>query len=120
QEHREHFAIAEVELDHALRHGGENHRDTSMQQVSLVARSGWKPAKTSPEIKDDLHQHPHEHEHGGNAALGGVVQIDVVQMPVPAGGQGTGHVGRNVVVELQFHFLGTEAEEGMALDHFDA
>src|SRR5262249_38082266 len=63
---------------------------------------------------------PHQDQHGWDAALGGVVQVDIVQVAVPAAGKGARDVGGDVIVEVQLDALGTNTEERVAFDHLQA
>src|SRR5215468_7462148 len=106
EKHRQHFAIAEVQLDDAFRHRGQHDGDAAVQKIAPVARPMWKRTQPTPEIAQDLQQHPHQNDQRRYSPLGRVVKVDVVQMPVPAGGQRTRNIGGDVFVEVNLDALG--------------
>src|SRR5690348_5308775 len=96
QKHSQHFAIPEVVLKEAGRKSREQHRNAAVQQKTPVAASWRKGAETAREIPTNFEQHPHQNQHRGNAAFGGELKIDIVQVAVPTGWQRTRYVSGNV------------------------
>src|SRR3954470_11097400 len=88
-----------------------------MQQEAAIIAPGRQCAKALPEVPKDARHQPQENQERGNAALGGVVQIDVVKMNVRAYRQRPRNIGGDVLVEMDARHLGTQSEPGMLLDH---
>ena len=86
---------------------------------SLIAAAGREFAEAAPEVVEHLAQEPHQNEHRRDAALGGVLQVDVVQMAVPAGRQRPRDVGGDPFLEVILGSLGADAEQRMGLDHLE-
>src|SRR6478609_4485610 len=84
QKHAQHLAIAEIEFEESLQHYGNQHGSRGMQHEFRVIATGRQLARTAPEIVGDLQEHPDQHQHRWNPALGGVVDIDAVQVSVPS------------------------------------
>src|SRR5438445_161666 len=78
QEHGQHFTVAQVKLEQAGDHGGQNDGGGAMQDEAAIARPGRKSSQRLLEIDEHEQQHPDQDQHGGDAALGGVMQINVV------------------------------------------
>src|SRR5436305_13934785 len=72
------------------------------------------------EIPEHLAEPPEEGEYGGQAAFGGVLQVDVVQMDVGAGWERALDIGGNVALELRGDLLRAEAEPRVGFDHRNA
>ena len=83
-------------------------------------RPGGKALEAAPEIVQNPHEQPHEDEHGRDAALGGVLQIDVVQVAVPTGRQRPRNVGGHPFLEVVLGTFGADAEQRMGFDHLEA
>src|SRR5579875_3610113 len=92
EEHGQDFAIAEIVVDQAFGKGGEDYGDGAIEEEAAVAAAGRKLGQAAVEIEDGAGDEPHHDEHGGDAAFGGVLQIDVMEVAVPAIGQGTGGI----------------------------
>ena len=120
QEHGEHLAVAQIQLNAAFHHSRQDGGDSAVKQASREAGTGRQGLQPAPEIHQDLNQHPQQDQHGGDAAFGGVVEINIVQVPIPTRGQRAGNIGRHVFVEVQLRAFGSEPEPGMALDHAQA
>src|SRR6266852_1503813 len=96
QKHRQDFAIAEIVFKKTRDHQGQGSRDCSMQNESPIASARREALHGFPKVGEHHQEHPHDHEHRRYAALRCVLQVEVVQVPVPAARQWIRRIRRNV------------------------
>src|ERR1017187_3891809 len=120
QEQRENLAIVEIVFVPTRAQRRDHHRERAMQHKTALAFPRQGPARGTPEIEQHLTQKPQVCDERRHAALRRVLQVDVVQVHVCAGGQGARDIGGNVSQELRLHLLRTESKPRVRFDHFPA
>ncbi len=120
QEHGEDFRIAKVILEETFGESGEDDGYAAVEQIAGVGAAGRQNAKATPEIVQHLAEHPHQNQHYGDTALGGILQINIVEMTIPAFGKRARDVGRNPFLEMVAGAFGAETEQGVGFDHAQA
>ena len=80
----------------------------------------WDPANYLQEIERCLADHPKNEDQSWNTAFGCVLQIDVMEVSVPAARQRTGYIRRHEAIELAVDLLGAESKPGVRLNHSPA
>ncbi len=83
EKHRQHFAVAEIVLGEALGQHRKDHRDGSVQNESCIW-IGEFSAQSPREVPQDFRDQPKKYQQRRKAALGCILQIDIVQVPVIA------------------------------------
>src|SRR5579862_7518493 len=118
EKHGEHFAVPEVVLEESFGEDADDYRDGS---VKYEARLRWEiaPPQAEHEIPEHFSDHPEQRKQSRNAPLHRVLQINVVEVAVPAFGQMfLVDIRGNIALKQRacrlagrrFHLLGSDAE----------
>src|SRR5215472_16506409 len=62
EEHRQDFAVTEVQFDDTFRHRGQHDSDAAVHEIAAVARPRGECTESTPEIAQDLQKHPHQND----------------------------------------------------------
>jgi len=114
----EDFAVGEIVFEDAGDEEADGEGGDAVEHPFAVT-GGVK--RGAGDVPGGPEKEANDSEHGGDAAVGGELDIDVVEMAVPPGaGERTGDVFRGVAFEIALDLFGTDAGERVGLDHGEA
>jgi hypothetical protein len=90
QEELEDLAVAQVVLEQASHENRDECGDRAVQNCLAVSPARRQPAHGAPQVPQHFARQPQKHQQHRDAALGGVLNIDIVQVAAPAQGRGRG------------------------------
>src|SRR5688572_13909624 len=97
-EHRQDFRVVDVVLEKALRENSKNRRNRSVQYCAVHSDC---PAQSPGKVRQNLSDEPEQRRQRRDPAVGGVLQVKVMQMSIESCGQRPRHIVWDKLVEVR-------------------